>query len=115
MSNNSGPNQPFWGNAGSNQTASGAYAASGTTHRKHRSLAIALAVVLTFWSYLYTYKVDRKKFWLFLPLGIVLGNLALNYHIAIAGLLQLVIWGYIVYDVVKRPGDFYEQYPNLQP
>ena len=38
---------------------------------KNKGIAIVLAIFLGFWSWLYTYKKDFKKFWIFLSLPIV--------------------------------------------
>lgn len=79
---------------------------------KRKWLAVVLAVLFSFWTYAYTYKVDKVKFWAFLALSMSLSSLGLEYHVAAASLLVTLCWIYIVYNAISRSSQFYSNYPN---
>ncbi|MEI7641231.1 MAG: zinc ribbon domain-containing protein [bacterium] len=68
---------------------------------KEKLVAVILAVVTGFWSWLYTYKKDAWKFWL--NLGLCVVTLTIWYPVT-------VVWAFI--DAVLKPNVYYEKYPN---
>lgn len=87
-------------------------------HPKSQTTAVVLAIFLSFFTYLYTDDVDKKKFWWWL------GGTIGGYFLAIIGVaahtpVLLVLWfiGLIVGKVVpivtaaRRPSAFYLNYP----
>ena len=105
---------------------------------KNRTTAILLAVFLSFWSWLYTYQKDKKKFWIALlshgaliamlvllivlsvatrgssdvgALGLVISLLSILLGI-LASLMPLGILVWTIIDVAGKSDAWYEQYPN---
>lgn len=69
---------------------------------KSKTTAVLLAVFLSFWTWLYTYKVDSWKFWLNLALSVL--------TIGIWALFVASPWAII--DAARRPAKWYEAFPN---
>ena len=69
---------------------------------KQKTTAVLLAVFLTFWSWIYTYKVDAWKFWL---------NLALSV-LTIGAWALFVAWPWAIIDAARRSDDWYLAFPN---
>ncbi|OFW62594.1 MAG: hypothetical protein A2Z35_03890 [Actinobacteria bacterium RBG_19FT_COMBO_36_27] len=68
---------------------------------KDKTVALLLAIFLSFWTWIYTYEKDSWKFWLNLALSIVtLGFWA----------IAATIWAII--DVATKPDSYYINYPN---
>jgi hypothetical protein len=100
---------------------------------KSKVVAITLAAIFGFWSWLYTYKRDAKKFWVYLCLllpgsvGVtILLNLVISGYSSPAADKLLVdygtwVWLYILVsgssyvwalvNSIKRPISFYNNYP----
>lgn len=57
--------------------------------RKSKSTAVVLAVFFSFWTFLYSYKVDKRKFWTLL---------AIQSATSITGLFLIVILTYLAYE-----------------
>jgi hypothetical protein len=89
------------------------------TNQKNRSTALGLAVLFGFWSFLYTYKIDKTKFWaFFLAQGFLLAiyacyfywlgansyELVVNQGISING---LIAGGNLMLVLVQAPGWIY--------
>ena len=69
---------------------------------KQKTTAVLLAVFLTFWTWIYTYKVDAWKFWLNFALSILsLGLWAV-----------FVAWPWAIIDAARRSDDWYLAFPN---
>ena len=69
---------------------------------KSKTTAILLAVFLTFWTWVYTYKVDSWKFWLNLVASILT-----------AGVWAILVsWPWAIINAAIRPNEWYETFPN---
>jgi hypothetical protein len=80
------------------------------TQAKSKSVAVVLAVLLAFWTWLYTYKVDAGKFWAGLGLTIV----GIFLSIMWIGLpISLAVWLWAVLDTVSKSRDWYAWYPDI--
>ncbi|MDA8342997.1 MAG: hypothetical protein M0007_12340 [Actinomycetota bacterium] len=83
----------------------------GATYYSPRSkrTAVALAVLLTFWTWYYTYRKDRWKFWI----GLAIDTLALFLHQADLGFVMLTgIWVWAIVDAMVKPAGWYRRYPS---
>jgi TM2 domain-containing membrane protein YozV len=69
---------------------------------KDKTVAVLLAVFLSFWTWLYTYKKDAWKFWLGLGLNLV--------GWAVLFIPNFAIWIWAIVDVAVKPKEFYESY-----
>lgn len=69
--------------------------------RKEKSIAIILAVLANFWTWIYTYKKDAWKFWLNLILCIIT-----------IGIWSIVSWIWAVIDTATKPDEYYEKFPR---
>jgi len=81
--------------------------ASGMARSKDKTVAVILAVFLSFWTWCYTYQKDAWKFWLNLGLSVVT-----------LGIWGIVAWIWAIVDVARRPEEFYvnfDQSPGGQP
>ncbi len=74
------------------------------TVRKEKTVAVLLAIFLSFWTWLYTYQNDSWKFWLNLILTIVT-----------FGIWGLAAWIWAIIDVSIKPQEYYLRYPNYIP
>jgi len=105
---------------------------------KNKSVAIVLAIFLNFWSWLYTYKKDFKKFWIYLGSSIVLIPVLIVAYMAMLtdsnitqqlqptgfgwGLWVFATWSvffanlsafiWALCNSIIRPESFYKNYPN---
>lgn len=93
--------------------------------KKSKTAAIVLAIFFNFWSWLYTYKKDYKKFWIYLPfmtLNVVLAEVSFfvpsirfDYGTWIT-LYSYLVWGsawiWAVLNSTIRPRSFYSNYPK---
>jgi hypothetical protein len=80
---------------------------------KSKVAAILLAVFLSFWTWLYTYREDGWKFWV--GLGVSIGNFVLS--MATLGIWLLVaipsglgIWIWSIVDTAVKDDDWYASY-----
>ena len=71
---------------------------------KRKSIAILLAIFFAFWTWLYTYKKDSRKFWINLGVSIVT-----------FGLWVIVAWIWAIIDTALKPAEFYRKYPDANP
>lgn len=69
---------------------------------KQKTTAVLLAVFLTFWTWVYTYKVDAWKFWL---------NLVLSF-LTVGFWAIFVAWPWAIIDAARRKDDWYLAFPN---
>jgi hypothetical protein len=83
------------------------------TGGKSKTASILLAVFLSFWTWLYTYKKDGWKFWT--GLGVLVGNYILIF--ATLGLWGLVswiigpgIWIWAIVDTAVKSDEWYRSY-----
>lgn len=70
---------------------------------RQKATAVILAVLFSFFGWLYTYKRDAWKFWL---------NLALS--VVTLGFWLLIAWIWAIIDMAVRPSEWYLQFPNGQ-
>ncbi len=68
---------------------------------KDKTVALLLAIFLSFWTWIYTYEKDSWKFWLNLSLTIV--------TIGFWGIVA-EIWAIV--DVATKPDSYYINFPN---
>ena len=75
---------------------------------KDKTVAILLAVFLSFWTWLYTYRRDAWKFWLGLGLNLTVFNPVWTWFIFFVP--NIAIWIWAIVDVSSKPREFYESY-----
>lgn len=76
---------------------------------RSKGIAVILAVFLSFWSWLYTYELNKAKFWWGLGLSIVGGILT----IVVVGFFVLFgVWLWAVVDNATKPDPYFATYPN---
>ena len=68
---------------------------------KDKTVALLLAIFLSFWTWIYTYQKDSWKFWL---------NLALS--IVTIGCWEIVAEIWAIIDVATKPDSYYMNFPN---
>lgn len=93
---------------------------------KSKTTAVVLAIFLGFWSWLYTYKKDFKKFWIYLGI-ILIGAAGIGILISSMPSPTLAdygtwVWLYFLINAssymwglinsIGRPDSFYTNYPN---
>jgi hypothetical protein len=102
-----------------------------STSYKSKSVAIILSVFLGFWSWLYTYGINKNKFWgafaiVFICNSIINIAILLSFSNEVAEIfinygtwIWLVIllsnggtWIWALVDNIKKPEGFYLDYPN---
>ena len=76
------------------------------SHPKSKTKAVWLVVLFGIFGWLYTYKKDAVKFWVSLPICIVLLCLVVGLVLN----LGFTIWAIV--SVSRRDRSFYENYPN---
>ncbi|MGC8481048.1 MAG: hypothetical protein ACP5PJ_05825 [Acidimicrobiales bacterium] len=76
---------------------------------RRRWIAILIAAIATYWSFAYTYRRDKVKFWIgFAVSAFAVLELSQRYVFAIG----IIIWAWSIIDRVLKPTRFYEEYPN---
>ncbi|MHB8191596.1 MAG: hypothetical protein ACYDHP_14510 [Ferrimicrobium sp.] len=76
---------------------------------KDKTVAVLLAVFLTFWTWVYTYQQNKVKFWVGLALSIVGGVLTL---VAVGFVILLGVWLWAVIDTATKPQSWYTAYSS---
>jgi hypothetical protein len=76
---------------------------------RSKGVAILLAVFLSFWTWLYTYKRDAQKFWIGLAVAVV-GGILSAFFIGIPIVLGVWIWAIV--DVARKSDSYYMLYPS---
>lgn len=66
---------------------------------KEKSTAVIIAVVLGFWTWLYTYRIDKFKFWL----SVILTLMTI-------GLFWFIAWVWAIIETVNRPKVFFDNF-----
>jgi hypothetical protein len=79
----------------------------GQVGAKSRTTAVLLAVFLSFWSFLYTYRISAWKFWLALGIDVLSFILALILNIDTHGPGGTIIWAFIalcvwIWSIIDR-------------
>ena len=78
---------------------------------RSKGIAVLLAVFLSFWAWLYTYKTDAAKFWV----GLVVGFIGAFLTIVLVGWIVIFgVWLWAIIDVATKPEQWYQQYPNAK-
>jgi hypothetical protein len=89
----------------------------GPMRGKSKTTSVLLAVFLSFWTWLYTYRADATKFWIGLGVGLGCFFLrAATINSAASGILflpPLGIWIWAVVDTAVKPADFYRGYDEV--
>jgi riboflavin transporter FmnP len=81
--------------------------ALGSPHSK--GAAVLLAVFLSFWTWVYTYKRDAAKFWV----GLVLAVVGALLSVVIIGFFVILgVWVWAIIDTAVKSEVWYQQYPN---
>ena len=80
------------------------------TEPKDKSLAIILAILLPFFTWIYTYKKDSTKIWIALLVDII-GLLMSSIIIGALIILAVRIWAIV--DVASKSPEWYRNYPNV--
>ncbi len=83
-----------------------------TVTSKDQTVAFVLAVFFGFWSWLYTYKKDQLKFWIFLGVAVTTVPLSVGWSTWGVLLVNLIGWFWALIDATRRPTIFYMNYPN---
>ena len=102
---------------------------------KSKATAIILAIFFSYWSWLYTYRINGGKFWAFLVIDILRSIFAIlftipnanlninNYNqiftsrnltifIVLSSLWTVITWLDVLITYVIKPNSFYINYPN---
>ena len=83
---------------------------------KSKTAAVLLAVFLSFWTWLYTYKKDAWKFWVGLVVAITGAILFAYPEIGMVSVLVPVlnagIWIWSMVDAVSKKDEWYRSYPG---
>lgn len=77
------------------------YDPSSHTRRLDKAVAVIFAVVFGLFAWLYTYDLDKTKFWV---------NLALS--VVTLTLWSTVAWIWAIIDMARRPAAFFEYFPR---
>ena len=77
---------------------------------KSRTTAILLAVFLSAWAWLYTYRADKNKFWLSMGASVFLQ--LVNLAIPGIGLLGLGLYVWALVDIIQKDESWYRSYWN---
>ncbi len=85
---------------------------TGPGHPKRRSIAVILAVGLSWLSYLYTYSCDKERFWTCMAVTAGTAATARAAHLPVLGLVPVVVWLVVIVDRAMKPAEFYSDYPN---
>ncbi len=103
-----------------------------TVKHKNRTAAVVFAVFFTYWSWLYTYKRSRIKFWIAFSilmiwnfiyfvsiLDTILDKQPINYYFTnygnwvwLSSFFGIGIWIWAIVDNSIKPNSFYENYPK---
>jgi hypothetical protein len=76
---------------------------------KSKTTAVVLAVFLSFWTWLYTYKTDAWKFWVGLAVWLLIAlPLTFAYGVGFLFTLGINIWAII--DASVKPREYYTGY-----
>jgi RNA polymerase subunit RPABC4/transcription elongation factor Spt4 len=80
---------------------------------KSKVVSVLLAVFLTYWSWLYTYKKDAWKFWTGLALSIanvILIFASLGFWVFFAWIISGGLWLWAVIDTAIKSDEWYKTY-----
>jgi hypothetical protein len=80
---------------------------------KSKTGSVLLAVFLSFWTWLYTYKKDAWKFWVGLGLSIFMVILAiatLGISALFTWIISLGVWIWAIVDVAVKNSEWYRSY-----
>lgn len=75
---------------------------------KSKTAAVLLAVFLSFWTWLYTYKRDYAKFWV--GMGLQIAGFILLLAFGLGALVWLGVWIWAVVDTASKPDSYYLYY-----
>ena len=76
---------------------------------RSKGAAVLLAVFLSFWTWLYTYKTDAAKF----CIGLVVAFIGAILTFVVVGVVVIFgVWLWAVIDAAMKSDQWYQQYPN---
>ena len=76
---------------------------------RSKRIALVLAFFFSFWTWCYTYRKDRMKFWVALgldTLGVLLP------HAGIGFVVLTGVWIWAMVDAALKPANWYRRYPS---
>lgn len=76
---------------------------------KSKTAAVLLAVFLSYWTWLYTYKASALKFWIAVGVSVLIA-MPLTIANGSGFLITLAIQIWAIIDVAVKPSDFYTGY-----
>ncbi len=83
------------------------------TKKRSKAASVLLAVFLSYWTWLYTYKKDTWKFWLSFALivaNIILIIVTFGIWLIVAWLIIGGIWIWAIVDTAVKNDEWYENY-----
>ena len=81
--------------------------------RKSKTASILLAVFLSFWTWLYTYKKDGVKFWIGLAVTVavfILSVVTFGFSGFFTWIINVAIWVWAIVDTAVKPDAWYRSY-----
>ncbi len=76
---------------------------------RNKTVAVLLAVFLSFWTWLYTYQRDKQKFWM--GLGLAILGVITSFFI-IGDFILFGVWVWAIVSTAARPERDYLMYPK---
>lgn len=80
---------------------------------KSRTTAIVLAVFFSGWTWLYTYRADKNKFWL--SLGVTFLFSIMNFALPGISFLGIGFWIWALVDTIQKDESWYRSYWHNYP
>ncbi len=79
---------------------------------KSKFVAVLLAVIFGFWTWLYTYKRDYQKFWICFVPGLILIALVFFFPdlLLLEELIAVGVWIWAVLDTLLKKQEWYRDY-----
>ena len=68
---------------------------------KNKTTAVLLAIFLSFWAWVYTYKHDHQKFWI---------GLIISVGLSFTLIAPLLVWIWSIVDTASKDEKFYKKY-----
>ena len=85
-------------------------AATATGHGKSKGAAVVLAIIFTYWTWLYTHKRDGKKFWIGLGVNVLTIILGFTVFPLFPLLGYIFLWFWAVVDTAVKKAEWYQSY-----
>lgn len=78
---------------------------------KSKTVSVLLAVFLSYWSWLYTYKLDAWKFWTGLGISVIT---LLFFWLIFPLFFGLAVWVWVIIDVAIKDDNIYNNYQSIK-